>query len=292
MAVRQKQDWVYKLSRLDRRIIFIFIGLAVAVPLILRLVIPQPPSPIVRNIFDKIESLEPGSKVLLSFDYGPSTAPENQPMAQSITRHVLARDLQLYMMSLWATGAGQTRILIEEVLQEEFPGKVEGEDWVNLGFKAGNQGLINAILLDIKALYTADANGVPINDILMMRDVNALPDFDLIFAIGSGFPGVKEWIQFAGDRGDIPIAGGVTAVEAPLLFPYYPKQLLGLMGGLQGAAEYEAVLVENYPQFKGTGYDAVKLMGPQAVGHTVIILFIIIGNVMFFIERSREKTTS
>ena len=50
--------------------------------------------------------------------------------------------------------------------------------------------------------------------------------------VGSGFPGVKEWIQFGGDPADVPTAGGVTAVEAPLLYPYYPEQLIGLMGGL------------------------------------------------------------
>jgi hypothetical protein len=287
-----KKDWVYRLSRLDRRIIFLVIALSVAIPLILKLVIPQPPSPIVRNIFDKIESLEPGSRVILSLDYGPSTAPENQPMAEAITRHVLAKDCKLYIMALWATGAGQAGILIEEVLDTEFPEKRDGEDWVNIGFKAGNQGLINAILLDMKAMYTTDVNGVAIDDILMMKNVHALTDMDLIVGIGSGFPGVKEWILFAGDRGNIPIAAGVTAVEAPLLYPYYPKQLLGLMGGLQGIAEYEAILVESYPRFAETGYRAVKLMGPQAVAHTAIVVFIIIGNVMFFIERRREKRTA
>jgi hypothetical protein len=287
-----KQDWVYRLSRLDRRIIFVFIGLSVAVPLILRLAIPQPPSPIVRNIFNAIEDLEPGSKVLLSLDYGPSTAPENQPMAESITRHTLAKECKLYIMALWATGAGQAGILIEDVLETEFAHRIEGEDWVNLGYKAGNQGLINAILLDMKAMYTTDVRGVSTNSIPMMKDVNALTDFDIIACIGSGFPGMKEWVLFAGDRGNIPVGGGVTAVEAPLLYPYYPKQLVGLMGGLQGASEYEAALIEEYPQFRETAVNAVRLMGPQAVAHTVIIVFIIIGNVMFFIERTREKRTA
>ena len=31
-------------------------------------------------------------------------------------------------------------------------------------------------------------------------------DVDLIVAIGSGFPGVKEWIQFWGDPADVPVA--------------------------------------------------------------------------------------
>ena len=127
MAAAVRKDWVYHLSRLDRRIIFLFIALSVAVPLILKVVIPHPPSPIVQNIFDKIESLEPGSKVVLSLDYGPSTAPENQPMAESITRHVLTKDCKLYILALWATGAGQAGILIEDVIEAEFAQKLRSQ---------------------------------------------------------------------------------------------------------------------------------------------------------------------
>ena len=263
-------EFMLRVGRLDRRVIFVMIALSVMVPLILKLVFPVYSSPIVQRIFDKIESLPPGSRVLLSLDYGPATAPENQPMASAIARHVLERDCRLYILALWATGPGQANILIDEVLRAEFAHKVEGEDWVHLGYKAGNQGLINAILLDLKSMYTTDADGRAIDSVPMMAEVRNLKDMDLIFGVGSGFPGVKEWVQFAGDRGDIPIAGGVTAVEAPLLYPYYPQQLLGLMGGLQGAAEYEAELVRNYPKFRETGATAVRLMGPQAVAHTLL----------------------
>jgi len=102
-----------------------------------------------------------------------------------------------------------------------------------------------------------------------LKDVKNLRDIDLILGIGSGFPGVKEWIQFGADPAQVPIAGGMTAVEAPLLYPYYPKQMLGLMGGLQGAAEFEAAFVKKYPRFKSTDADkqkteqAIKLMLPQ-----------------------------
>ncbi|MBD3335987.1 MAG: hypothetical protein GF355_10780 [Candidatus Eisenbacteria bacterium] len=285
---REKQDWVWRLGRLDRRIIFLLIGLSVIVPLLLNLILPVYPSPIVDRLYDKIESLPAGSRVLLSLDYGPATAPENQPMAESMARHVLSKDLKLYIMSLWPTGPGQATLLVKDI-RNDFPDKVEYEDWVNLGFKAGNQGLINAILLNMKSMYTTDVNGVAVDSISMMTDVRNLTDMDLIAGIGSGFPGLKEWVQFAGDRGNIPIGGGVTAVEAPLLYPYYPKQLLGLMGGLQGAAEYEAALIRGYPRFRESAINAVRLMGPQAVAHTLIVVFIIIGNITFFIERRRAR---
>lgn len=281
--------FIERLQKIDRRIIFLLIALAVIIPMALNLVFVVRPSPIVEAIFDKMESLPAGSKVLLSFDYGPSTEPENQPMANALARHAMIKGHRLYIMAVWATGEAQANQTIRDVIQGEFPEKVYGEDYIQLGYKAGNQGLINAIFTDLKGMFTTDANGVEINTFPMMASIKGLPDFDLILAVCSGKPGLKEWVQFAGDRGNIPVAGGVTAVEAPLLYPYYPGQLLGLMGGLQGAAELEAALVRKYPQYLKTSTTAVKLMGPQTVAHLVIIFFVLVGNAAFFMQRRREK---
>lgn len=280
---------VDKLLRLDRRIIFLLIALAVILPMIFELEFTMRSSPIVQAIFDEVDALPEGSKILMSFDYGPSTVPENRPMGDATMRHCLIKGHKIYIMSLWATGEAEANNTIARVLQAEFPDRVYGEDYIHLGYKAGNQGLINAIYTDLKGMYTTDSEGIDINRFPMMEDIKGLKDFDFIMGICSGKPGLKEWVQFAGDRGNIPVAGGVTAVEAPLLYPYYPTQLLGLMGGLQGAAEYEASLVEKYPEYREVSLTAVKLMGPQTVAHFVIIFFVVVGNIAYFIKARRDK---
>lgn len=289
MATQEKLPLFERMLKIDRRVIFVLIALAVIVPMMLKLVFVVRPSPVVQAIFDKVESLPEGSRVLLSYDYGPATVPENQPMADALVRHCLHLNHKVYIIAVWATGEAQANQTIQNVIIPEFPAKRYGEDYVQLGYKAGNQGLINAIYTDLKGMFTTDAAGVDVNSIPMMSPVTGLKDFGLILSVASGKPGLKEWVQFAGDRGNIPVSGGVTAVEAPLLYPYYPRQLLGLMGGLQGAAEYEAALVTKYPQFKETSLTAVKSMGPQTIAHFVIIFFVIIGNVAFFVQKKRDK---
>jgi hypothetical protein len=271
--------------RLDRRIIYVAITLAVTVPLLLHFAVSLKPTPIVQSLFDAVEALPTGSKVLLSFDYGPSTLPENDPMAFSFIRHLLTRGDKIYMMALMATGARNLDHAIEVIIDKEFPQKVYGVDYVNLGYKAGDEGLINTLFKDFKGMYTTDVHGTSVDDIPMMKDIQTLKSFDMILNVGSGRPGTKEWIQYAGDRGNIPIGGGVTAVEALLLYPYYPRQLKGLMGGLQGAAEYETALISKYPQFAKTARKAQVYMGPQAVAHYVIILLVILGNISYFVAR-------
>jgi hypothetical protein len=290
MAEEEKRAaWYVRLGALDRRVIFLLIALSVIIPLIVHYTTTIPPSQLVQDVYDKVENLPAGSKVLMSFDYGPSTAPANQPMATAFTRHCFEKGHRIYMMALWATGPRQSQQLIEELVIPEFPGKVHGEHYIHLGYKAGNQGLINALLSDFKSMYSSDLAGEDIESFPMMEGIGDLRDFDLILAIGSGFPGTKEWVQFAGDPGDIPVGGGTTAVMAPLLYPYYPKQMVGFLGGLQGAAEYEAALMMGYPKYKDMSRLASTTMGPQVTAHLVIVGFILVGNLTFVLERRKKR---
>ncbi len=284
-----KRTWIERLGSVDRRYVFLLMALAVIIPLIVHYTTAIPPSDLVQSLFDKIESLPPGSKILISFDYGPSTEPENQPMANALTRHALVKEHKIYLMALWATGPRQAQILIDQVIKPEFPDKTYGVDWIHLGYKAGNQGLINTLLSDFKGMYTTDVNGQDIGSFPMMEDIRSLRDFDLILGLASGFPGTKEWIQFAGDPGHIPVGGGTTAVMAPLLYPYYPEQMVGFLGGLQGAAEYEYALVHRYPHLASRSRDASASMGPQVAAHLVIVAFIILGNITYLIEKRRKS---
>ncbi|MCK4462061.1 MAG: hypothetical protein KAW46_09650, partial [candidate division Zixibacteria bacterium] len=69
----------------DRRVIFVFIFLAVAAPILFPITFQEHASPVVKGLFDHIDNLPPGSRVLISFDYDPAMAPEVQPMANAIS---------------------------------------------------------------------------------------------------------------------------------------------------------------------------------------------------------------
>ena len=271
----------------DRRIVFMFVGITVALAVLFQLKFGETATPIVKSLFDKIESLPSGSKIVISYDFDPAMAPEVHPMANSFVRHAFAKGHHVYFFSIWATGQSLLEVTTNEIIKKEFPEAVYGRDYVNMGYKAGNEGVLNVIITDIRKMYPGDVNGTSLDSIPMMKDVHSLKDMDLLISIGGGKPGVKEWVLFAGDRANIPTGGGAAAVSTPLLYPYYPKQLIGLLGGTKGAAEYESELIKRYPRFANIETPALKMMGPQTMAHVVIIAFIIIGNVSYF--RSRRK---
>ena len=70
-----------------RRTVFLYVGIAVSLPFFMSLTQKIKISPEVQTLYDGVSSLSPGSKVLVSFDYDPPSAPELQPMAESFFRY-------------------------------------------------------------------------------------------------------------------------------------------------------------------------------------------------------------
>ena len=274
-------------KEVDRRIIFLFIFFSVAMPVIFKITFKFKPTPIVNALYDKIESLPEGATILISYDFDPAMAPEVQPMADALSRHALSRNVKVVYMCLFPTGQGQLEETFSSVIREEFAEKVDGVDYVNLGYKAGGEGVLNVIVTDFEKMFPTDVNSVPYGEIEIFNDIRSCKNLDLIISIGGGRPGIKEWVLFVGDPGDIPMAAGVAAVVAPQLYPYYPNQILGLLGGVKGAAEYENRLRDSDPRFADMPTPATVMMGPQTLAHIVVMSFIIIGNILYF--RSRKK---
>ena len=116
----------------ERRVIFLFIGLSVSL-IFFNLPFSEKATPIVKGIYDKIDNLPSGSRILISFDYGPSMAPEVEPMSNAFIRHSLAKDHKVIIMGLWATGQSLGASAVENIVKAEFPDKVDGVDYINIG---------------------------------------------------------------------------------------------------------------------------------------------------------------
>lgn len=277
------------LRDLDRRWIFLLMLLAVAIPILLQSQFPEKPSGLARAVFDEIEALNEGDRVLMAFDFDPASAGELGPMATSFSYHCAKKKLRLYYMALWPVGPQMIDDSIHNVIERDFPEMVYGEDFVNLGFKSGGEGVIKVILTDIRQLFTTDALGTPIDDIPMMQGIESIRQMDLIVNVSAGSAGTKEWVQYAITPypDDLRIVGGCTGVQAPLLYPYIPEQLPGLLGAIKGAAEYEELVMSAYggAGMAGIYSEARRRMGPQLIAHVLMILLIIAGNIAYFMER-------
>jgi hypothetical protein len=284
--------WDY-LMRIDRRVIFLFVALAVAAPFFLNISQNIVISQEVRTGFDEMEQLQPGAKVLVPCDYDPPSAPELQPMAIATFKYCLENDLKFIILGLWPQGPQQANAALADAIGRPltdtivYNGKnwVYGRDWVNLGFQAGNELVIQRMGSSIPAAFPRDYRGIPLEELPLMGGVQNFDNVDFVVNISAGYPGIYEWVQFGVDRFGVALFGGTTAVQAPLVYPYYGSgQLRGIMGGLKGAAEFEKLV-----KMRGR---ATQFMLSQSFAHIIVIIFIIVGNVAYFFSRmSRKKTT-
>jgi hypothetical protein len=279
------------LQNIDRRWIFLLMGLAVAVPILFQLQFPETPSSLAQATFDEIENLQPGDRVLLAWDYDPAGEGELGPMATSFARHCCEKRLRMYFIALWPVGQQMIDNTIEKVIRPDFPEMVYGEDYVNLGFKKGEEGVIKVIVTDLPNLYPTDARGTGLNQIPMCRDLVSVQQMKLIVNVSAGYPGTKEWVQYATTPyPDTRIVAGCTGVQATLFYPYIPEQLPGMLGAIKGAAEYEALVNAKYSpngDVPAKYLEAKRRMGPQLVAHLLMIGLIITGNVLYFVGRRR-----
>ena len=92
-------------------------------------------------------------------------------------------------MALWPVGPQMIDDAIARVINSDFPHLVYGMDYVNMGFKPGNEGVIKVIVTDMRKLYTTDDIGTSINDIPMMKDIESVQDFDLVINVSAGYAG-------------------------------------------------------------------------------------------------------
>ena len=281
-----------KLGLLDRRLIFILVALSVLLPKLYPdiFTLPIKASPHSVRVFDEIDSLESNSKVLVSFEYGPSTKPEIHPSAIALLNHLFSKDIKVFAFALWPDGNFMATDAFS-VVAEKYS-KNYGIDYVNLGYKPGGEAVVKGLASDIRTMYTVDLLGNDIDDLKIMEDVNNLLDFDFIFSLSAGYPGSKEWVQFATDPLDIPMSTGCTSIQVTDIIPYVENdQIKGILSGMPGAAEYEQ-LVMNALESRGfpiTSGKASINMAAQSIAHIVIVVLIILGNITYYITRKSVK---
>ena len=261
------------LRRLDRRWIFLAVALLVILPLLFSFhIAPVVPSNRARGFYDAIERLPEGSVVLLSGDYDPGTAAENYPMHLAAARQLMRRNMRIIAMALYPAGPPLTDQVFRIAAHEY--NKKESVDYVNLGYKVGNELVMSQMGQSIPKTFPVDNRGVPVEQIPVMKGIQNFQQIRLIVNVSAGYPGTKEWVQQVVSRFHVPMVAGVTAVSAPEYYPYLQAgQLHGLLGGMAGAAEYEILV-------KAPGL-ATRGMDAQSLAHLFIAFMIVLGNLAF-----------
>lgn len=271
-----------RIHKIDARIIYSLVIIAVAIPLIKPIGLPMKIMPTTKQVYDAIEALPEGSRVYLSIDYGPGSGPELDPHTQALLTHFFRKGLKVYIISTIPDGPMVAQINLQKF---EKTGKyVYGRDYVNLGYFAGGESGLVVFAQDIRKVLPRDYKGTPVDQIPMMQGVNKITDFALGVTVntgpgGAGTPDV--WVRQIPIVYKTPLILALAGSMTPQSLPYLQaKQIAGLLGGLRPAAEYELLLKE--PSI------GVAAMDAQSAAHSVILLFILLGNIAYLTTRKKR----
>ncbi|UCD18786.1 MAG: hypothetical protein JSU64_04995 [candidate division WOR-3 bacterium] len=285
---------IEKLSKLDRRIVYFVLAIAVLLPLVIpsaqkvRVMTP------VAKLFKAVDATPDDKIVILDFDYDPQTLPEIEPMGVALLRHAFKRKIKVAVLSLYVQQLGLAKKALDQVT-EEFNSRAEsyadsiiyGRDYVFLGWQPPPIVPLLGMGISITNVYTQDYYGLRTDSLPMMRKVKNFNDVGILVSL-SGTTAPLWWVSYSQTRFGVAVAAGITAVSASEFYQYYQTgQFSGLMVGMKGAAEYEEMVESNL--LLKDRRKASEALGSLTAAHLTMIAFIVIGNAGYLIRRRRNR---
>ncbi len=271
----------------------------------------------------EVEKFKIDRAIFMDFYHDASTMPELFPMEVAMLRHCFYRRIPVFTFTALIAAAP----IIEDAIAQASEGVskqtgrpiVRGKDYCNIGYKPA--ALYLPILLgmgdDIAKVVETDADGNRMESLPIFTEttIKNYTQMNLVYETSGSEPGTS-WMIYARPKFGVNVGVGLTAVMAADQYPYLQSgQCVGMTAGLKGAAEYE-MLVDRFamrgiPFSKGqldsydeeaekvlditsdavpTSFKQARLgMNAQSVAHMLIILFIIVGNIGYFMERKKSK---
>jgi len=271
-----------------RIVLYALLALAVAIPLIRGncwFGTSMSPRDSVVGLFRAVDSLPAGSVALLSFDYDPGTADELAPGVAVLLDHLLQKEVSILAFSTMPTGA----LLAWQQLEQaalRMGGLSYGEDYLLLGYLPGEESGLRRIAGGLALTFPRDyIERREINQFAVIRRASKLSDIALIVTIAGDRVRVQRWLEQIQAPYGVPLVTVMTAAAEPGLSPYYSSgQLLGMVGGLPGAAEYEALR-----DGRGPASDSADA---QALAYLVIIAAALLGGISRLFRGRTSKDTS
>jgi hypothetical protein len=270
-----------KLTAVPREIVMTLVLLAIIVPAMNPLGLPLLTGDMSKAWYNSVDALPEDSVVLFDIGYGSGGYPSLGPGNIAAFHQMFEKDLKIVIMATALEGSMMYPLIMDAVKPEQTYGAVYGEDYVFLGYIAGEQTAMAGVLGDLKSLVSNDYQGTSIDSLSVMDNVGGAEDFDVVAYMTTAGGTAEGWVYQAYSQYNKDVLGGCLSMMTTSIKPYYDSgQLLGIMDGIKGAADLEFL----------TGHpgDAIVSSDILSFTQTLVLIFIVIGNVSFWMTRGEE----
>lgn len=270
----------------SRWLVYLTLLVALFVPLVLPPDLSSATLPITRTpareFFETLDKLAtPNATVVLAFEYEPGMAGEMDLQARALARYLAGKRVKVAALSTFETGPQIAQRVLDSVVSK---GAYEyGTQMVNLGYFPGNEvALANLATAKFSADNLDWRDRKSLRPFLETSRITSLNDVALVIVLAGNDDALKMWMEQVQPRG-VKIAAGVSAGVEPRARAYRSaNQIVAMMAGLTGAAQFEILT--------GKPGAAVVSAGAQNAAVVLLVLVIVVGNIMFLFSRARTRS--
>ena len=271
-----------KLIAVPREIVMTLVLLAIIIPAMNPLGLPLLTGDMSKAWYNAVDTLPEGSVILFDIGYGSGGYPSLGPGNIAAFHQMFEKGHKIVIMATALEGSMMYPLIMEGVRPEQKYGAVYGEDYVFLGYIAGEQTAMAGVLGDLKALVSTDYQGTSIDGLSVMDNVGGADDFDLVAYMTTAGGTAEGWVYQAYSQYSKDTIGGCLSMMTTSIKPYYDSgQLLGIMDGIKGAADLEFLT--------GNPGDAIVSSDILSFTQSLVLIFILIGNVSFWMTRGQTE---
>ncbi len=274
-----------KTVRTMRPLIYLLLALAVIVPFALPpgltgTFIPISNTP-AAEFYDVVQALPAESIVLVAFDYDASMTGEMDVQANAVLGDLVRRRAKIVAVSTLDTGPQVAQRVLSATAAAS--GYRYGADYLNLGYLPGHEaGLASLAATGLPWTQKDYIQNQNLAAYPLAANIKGLSDIQLIVEFSGSEDALKMWMEQVQPRADVPIAAGVSAAVEPRARAYRnARQLVALLGGLMGAAQYE--ILSRQPGL------AVISANAQSAAQAILVIIVIMGNIAYWIQRARGQ---
>jgi hypothetical protein len=271
-----------KIGAIDPRIFYAILIVLMIYPMLRPLGIPIPVDITTQDFYDTVDSLAPGSVVLISAGIGPTSYPELGHGLKAFMEQAWRADIKVVA---WCQAAASAPMWDKLMSIIKIPsGKEYGVDWVFLGFIPGAETAIAGLAQDIWGTVPSDAYGTPLDELPMMENIRNAEDISMYYDVTMGTDTLEAAIRQFNSPHGTPILLNTATGMIPATMPYYPNQVVGVLYGIRGGGEYE-ILVQK-------PWQGVAKTDVLSTVNLFVVLIIILGNISYFVGRTKVQGSS
>jgi hypothetical protein len=203
-------------------------------------------------------------------------------------KHCFKNNLKIYFThfaSITPDAPGSTERALA-LTSKDFPNKVRGVDYVNLGYATGASASVILFCENIRKVYQYDYFNTPIDQIPMMSEVKDISDFQIVYIMtgpwGSGLYSVfRDFLQ----PRNIPLISICLTMDVPMIMPYRTAGLTNaIIGGSTGNGQYEFII-----GYYGRG---IAMMDIQNIIQIFMLIAALSANIPIIRERLKGEKKS